>query len=88
MVKPLEPTGYHNSRKYLILLPLKAIYFRSFYYETPCNEICNPVIDFLSSILAADESDNEDSGIGLSPQLNGHEHRRGSHIQINTSQYD
>ena len=46
----------------------------------------HPVIRF--SILAADESDNEDSGIGLSPQPNGHDHRRGSHIQINTSQYD
>merc|ERR1739844_771467 len=40
------------------------------------------------NLSAADESDNEDSGIGLSPQPNGHDHRRGSHIQINTSQYD
>ena len=27
---------HHNPRKYLILLPLRAIYFRSFNYETPC----------------------------------------------------
>ena len=38
MVKPLEPTIHHNSKKYLILLPLRAIYFRSFHYETPCTE--------------------------------------------------
>ena len=36
MVKPPEPTNYHDSKKYLILLPLRAIYFRSFHYETPC----------------------------------------------------
>ena len=36
MVKPPEPTSHHNLRKYLILLPLRAIYFRSLYYETPC----------------------------------------------------
>ena len=36
MVKPPEPTIHHNSKKYLILLPLKAIYFRSLHYETPC----------------------------------------------------
>ena len=28
MVKPLESTRYHNSRKLWILLPLRAIYFR------------------------------------------------------------
>ena len=37
MVKPPEPTSHHNSRKYLILLPLRAIYFRSLHYETPCS---------------------------------------------------
>ena len=37
MVKPLEPTIYHNSEKYLIPLPLRTIYFRSFHYETPCS---------------------------------------------------
>jgi len=40
------------------------------------------------NLSAADESDNEDSGIGLSLQSNGHDNRRGSHIQINTSQYE
>ena len=39
MVKPLEPTSYHNSKKYLILLPLRTIYFRSFHYATPCMTI-------------------------------------------------
>ena len=43
MVKPPEPTIHHNSKKYLILLPLRAIYFRSFHYETPCifGWLCN-----------------------------------------------
>ena len=42
MVKPPEPTSHHNSRKYLILLPLRAIYFTSLHYETPCRYIlCN-----------------------------------------------
>ena len=36
MIKPPEPTSHHNARKYLTLLPLRAIYFRSLYYETPC----------------------------------------------------
>ena len=36
MGKPLEPTRHHNSRKLLILLPLRAIYYRSLHYETPC----------------------------------------------------
>ena len=35
MVKPTEPAIHHNSKKYLILQPLRAIYFRSLYYETP-----------------------------------------------------
>ena len=37
MVKPLEPTSHHNSKKYFILLPLRAIYIRSLHYETPCS---------------------------------------------------
>ena len=45
MVKPPEPTSHHDSRKYLILIPLRAIYFRSLYYETPCT-ICK-IISFL-----------------------------------------
>ena len=36
MIKPPEPTSHHNSRKYFILLLLRAIYFRSLHYETPC----------------------------------------------------
>ena len=34
--KTLEPTRHHNSRKLMILLPVRAIYFRSLHYETPC----------------------------------------------------
>ena len=37
MVKPPEPTSHHNARKYLTLLPLRAIYFRSLYYEISCS---------------------------------------------------
>ena len=36
MSKPLEPTRCYSSRKLLILLALRVIYFRSFYYKTPC----------------------------------------------------
>ena len=36
LVKPPEPTSHHISKKYLILVPFKSIYFRSLYYETPC----------------------------------------------------
>ena len=34
--KPPEATRHHNSIKLLILLPLRAIYFSTFQYETPC----------------------------------------------------
>ena len=37
MSKPPEHTRHHDSRKLLILLPLKAIYFSTFQYETPCS---------------------------------------------------
>jgi hypothetical protein len=36
MSNPPEAASYHNSTKILILLPLRAIYFYSLYYETPC----------------------------------------------------
>ena len=36
MSNPLEAASYRNSTKLLILLPLRAIYFYSLYYETPC----------------------------------------------------
>ena len=35
MVKPPEPTIYHNSKKYLILLPLRAIYLDRFIMRYP-----------------------------------------------------
>ena len=31
-----EATSYHSSRKFSILLPLRAIENLSFHYETPC----------------------------------------------------
>ena len=37
MSKPIQSIRHYNSRKCLILLPLRAIYSRSFHYETPCN---------------------------------------------------
>ena len=37
MSKPLEPTRHPNLIKLLILLLLRAIYLRSFHYETPCS---------------------------------------------------
>ena len=36
MATPPEHTRHHDSRKLLILLPLRAIYFSTFQYETPC----------------------------------------------------
>ena len=36
MSNPPEAASYCNSIKLLILLPLRAIYFYSLYYETPC----------------------------------------------------
>ena len=36
MFKPPEHTRYHDSRQLSILLPLRAIYFSTFQYETPC----------------------------------------------------
>ena len=36
MSNPLEAASYRNSTKLLILLPLRAIYFYSLCYETPC----------------------------------------------------
>ena len=36
MCKPPEATRHHNSIKYLILLPLRAVQFRPFHFDTPC----------------------------------------------------
>jgi hypothetical protein len=35
---PLEHTMHQDSRQLLILLSLRAIYFSTFQYETPCNK--------------------------------------------------
>ena len=39
MSTPPEHTRHRDSRKLLILLPLRAIYFTTFQYETPCTFI-------------------------------------------------
>ena len=36
-----EATSHHSSRKFSILLPLRAIQNYSFHYETPCNWSCS-----------------------------------------------
>ena len=38
MCNPPEATRHHNLIKLLILLPLRAIYFRTFQCEIPCNK--------------------------------------------------
>ena len=51
MSKPPEATRHHNSTKLLILLPLRAIWFRPFQYDTPCTTQLNscqyPLINYL-----------------------------------------
>ena len=39
MSNPPEAASYRNSTKLLILLPLRAIYFYSLHYETPCKNM-------------------------------------------------
>ena len=39
MSNPPKAASYRNSTKLLILLPLRAIYFYSLHYETPCNRL-------------------------------------------------
>ena len=39
MSKPPEHTRHHDSRQLSIPLPLRAIYFSTFQYETPCTYI-------------------------------------------------
>ena len=36
MSNPPEPAMHHYQFKFLVLLPLRAIYFYSLWYETPC----------------------------------------------------
>ena len=40
MSKPPEATRQHNSKKLLLFLSLRAIYFSTFQYETPCITWC------------------------------------------------
>ena len=45
MSNPPEAASYRNSTKLLIFLPLRAIYFYSLYYETPCTTY---IVQFLA----------------------------------------
>ena len=46
-----ETTSYHSSRKFSILLPLRAIQNLSFHYETPCTNSYRPEDDCQSSFF-------------------------------------
>ena len=47
MPKPPEATSDSNSTKLLILLPLRAIYFYSFHYEThPVQDLIKSTVNF------------------------------------------
>ena len=46
MSKPPEATRHHNSTKLLLLLHLRAIYFSTFQYETPCRSDVKPLFLF------------------------------------------
>ena len=48
--KPPEAASYRNSTKLLILLPLRAIYFYSFHYETPCRTV--PFVYFANAVMS------------------------------------
>ena len=43
MSKPPEPTRNPSLRKFLILVPLRGSYFRSYHYETPCSFLDNTI---------------------------------------------
>ena len=47
--KPREAASYRNLTKLLILLPLRAIYFYSLCYETPCTMI--PQVGWFSFVF-------------------------------------
>ena len=49
MSNPPDAASYRNSTKLLILLPLRAIYFYSLHYETPCSKkvLLNSVSQFV-----------------------------------------
>ena len=51
MSKPPEATRHHNSTKLSILLQLRAIYFSTFQYETPCTKL-QEIIKNLSNLEA------------------------------------
>ena len=46
LAKPPEHTRHHDSRQLLILLSLRAIYFSTFQYETPCIHSNSVVIQY------------------------------------------
>ena len=44
MSTPPKATRHHNSTKLLILLPLRAIQFRPFQYDTPCRFVVSEFV--------------------------------------------
>ena len=52
MCNPLEATRHHNLIKLLILLPLRAIYFRTFQCEIPCIKFHHKALISQSSFLS------------------------------------
>ena len=45
-----KATRHHNSTKSLILLPLRAIYFYSLHYETPCRSVVNSTAYYIHTV--------------------------------------
>ena len=59
MSTPLEATRHHISTQLLVLLHLRAIYFSTFQYETPCIRatlISTAVLRFMSNIVDCPET--------------------------------
>ena len=53
MSTTLKTTSYHSSRKFSILLPLRAIQNLSFHYETPCIRKTNILLAFCEGSQAS-----------------------------------
>ena len=51
MSTPPEATRHHISTQLLVLLHLRAIYFSTFQYETPCNFFHDTLLDTLNSLF-------------------------------------
>ena len=51
MCNPPAATRHHNLIKLWILLPLRAIYFRTFQCEIPCTKYLNPNINLIINVV-------------------------------------